>query len=64
MMTKEEFVAELQRLGFKVKTLPNGEQVVHGLKLKTPKVSGLKPLGGRHPEPRGRPPGEGSDPAG
>jgi hypothetical protein len=64
MMTKEEFVAELQRLGFMVETLPNGEQVVHGLKLKTPKISGLQPLDGGHPKARRRPPGKGPDTAG
>jgi hypothetical protein len=36
IMTEEEFVVELQRRGFRVETLPNGEQIIHGLRLKTP----------------------------
>jgi hypothetical protein len=63
-MTKEEFVAELQRLGFRVETMPNGEQIIHGLRLKPPDDSGLKPLDGGNSEPRGGPSGEGPDPAG
>jgi len=37
-MTKDEFIAELLRRypELRVETLPNGEQVIRGIRLKTP----------------------------
>jgi hypothetical protein len=37
-MTEDEFIAELLRRfpELRVETLPNGEQVIHGIRFKTP----------------------------